>query len=324
MRTSKTQSKKIKTGATLCFYWTPEKIETPTSSKEKYRRETLTHMSEAPPAYYEVPSEAPPAYSDASIDLAAKLEQMKEMMHLEKGDMMWKMHLQKEEMMDKMEKMRLEKDAMMEKMRLEKDVMMEKMRLEKDTMMEQMRHDMEKRLFEEKERIQTEKKEFIAKGKHWSSNFDSWDKRSSLPVFVRSIVSTFLKTIPTETLYAIHCHVLKDYGIPSTNGYPSPHGSQLQMYIATNSKVYTMSLCGDLNNNYRIDSAAHAMGVFKEIVTFPSEPTPTFWRAVYSQMVHQDGNCQLVQGTSEFVVQGNNGIYRLANAKLEALFQSFR
>ena len=255
-------------------------------------------MSVAPPSYWGN-TEAPPAYSEGE-DLAAQLEQMKATMKLEKDAMMWKMHLQKEEMMEKMEKMRLEKEAMTEQVRLEKDAMIEQMRLE-----------MEKRIYEEKERIQTEKKEFIAKEKHWSSDFDSWDKKSALPVSVRSIVSAFLKTIPTETVYAIHSITLKEYGNGMLCG--QLQYSQLQIYIATHSKVYMMHLNGDISGNYRIDSTV--AGVFKAIVTFPSEPTPTFWRAVFSQMGQED---------TVFNTHGHTQIYGVANAKLNALFTSFR
>jgi hypothetical protein len=253
-------------------------------------------MSEAPPAYYEILSEAPPAYSDASVDLAAQLEQMKATMKLEKGNMMWKMHLQKEEMIEKMEQMRLEKEAMMEQMRLK----------------------MEKRICEEKERVKTEKKVFVAKEKHWSSDFDSWYKKCSMIPAIKqrlhSIVSAFLKTIPTETIYAIHSITLKNYG-DGSNGYCRPHQySQGQLYIATCSKVYTLDYNGDINGNYQFPSPS----VFRASVTFPSEPTPTFWRAIFSQIEQED---------IEFTVSGQGNIaniYHRATAKLEALFKSFR
>jgi hypothetical protein len=274
-------------------------------------------MSDAPPSYWGGPSDAPPAYSEPGEDLAAQLEQMKvtlEQMRLEKGAMMWKMHLEKVEMMGKMDKMRLEKEAVTEQVRRERDAVIEQMRLK-----------MEKRICEEKERVQVEKKVFVAKEKHWSSDFDSWYKNCSMPAaskqILHSVVSAFLKTISTETIYAIHSITINDYGICRGDGSRPSQYSHVRMYIATDSKVYTLDYGGDVTGgNFQIFPPS----VFKAIVTFPSEPTPTFWRAVYSQMVHQDGNCQLVQGTSEFVVQGNNGIYRLANAKLEALFQSFR
>lgn len=271
-------------------------------------------MSVAPPSYWGN-TEAPPAYSEGE-DLAAQLEQMKATMKLEKDAMMWKMHLQKEEMMEKIEKMRLEKEALTEQVRLEKDTMIEQMRLE-----------MEKRICEEKERIQTEKKEFIAKEKHWSSNFDSWDKRydskysnqgDSIPQPVRSIVATFLKTIPNETVYAIHNIRLKDFGWAEIN-YPGQHNryySKLQLYIATDSKVYTTELVGDIHDNYQI----HPTSVFRAIVTFPSEPTPTFWRAVFSQMSSHVDWLEF----SESHQGDRTKTYRLANAKLEALFKSFR
>jgi hypothetical protein len=255
-----------------------------------------------PPAYDEVPSTLPPAYSDApGEDLVAQMEQMKAMMkklQMEKEEIMWKMHLQKEEMMDKMEKMRLAKEAMVKGMATAAKEAMAKQVHSVSSLM---------RMHTEKK-----KKEFIAEEKHWSSDFDSWDKRSKHPQCVRSIVSAFLATIPTETVYAIHSICLKEYG----NGmaqYPPPQYSQLQTYIATDSKVYMMHLNGDINGNYRTDISG--AGVFKEIVTFPSDPTPTFWRAVFSQMGEED---------IEFTSIGHPQIYRVANAKLEALFKSFR
>lgn len=286
--------------------------------------------SNAPPPYSEAPGEnlaqsekmkvmvpavleAPPPYSGVpGEDLAAQVEQMKatlEQMRLEKGAMMWKMHLEKVEMMEKMDKMRLEKEAVTEQVRRERDAVIEQMRLK-----------MEKRICEEKERVQAEKKVFVAKEKHWSSDFDSWSKRSTLPVSVHSIVSAFLKTIPTEIVYAIHCNILKDYGISSFDGTRPNQYSQALLYIITNVKVYTLDFGGDIYGNYQNLPTS----VFREIVQFPSEPTPVFWRAVYSQLVHQDNYSQLVQGDSEFVVRGNNEIFRVANAKLEALFKSFR
>ena len=262
-------------------------------------------MSVVPPSYWGN-TEAPPAYSEGE-DLAAQLEQMKLMMKLEKDAMMWKMHLQKEEMMEKMEKMRLEKEAVTEQVRLEKDAMIEQMHLE-----------MEKRICEEKERIQTEKKEFIAKEKHWSSNFDSWSKKCSmLPAskqMLHSIISAFLKTISTETIYAIHSITLKNFG-DGSNGHCRPHQySQGQLYIVTCSKVYTLDYNGDIYGNYQIPPPS----VFRATVTFPYEPTPTFWRAVFSQMGQED---------IEITVSGQGDIsriYRDATAKLEALFKSFR
>jgi hypothetical protein len=272
-------------------------------------------MSEAPPAYYEILSEAPPAYSDASVDLAAQLEQMKATMKLEKGNMMWKMHLQKEEMIEKMEQMRLEKEAMMEQMRLEKEAMMEQMRLKMDT-----------RICEEKERVKTEKKVFVAKEKHWSSDFDVWNKRYDqkqatrennhgywIPESFRSIVSAFLKTIPTETVYAMHSISIVSGGF-----------SNARMYIATDSKVYTLDYYGVANGpNYQISPPS----AFKAIVTFPSEPTPTFWRAVFSQIgSYNTQGLPIEHGNTVFQHDhnGNNEIFRVATAKLEALFHSFR
>jgi hypothetical protein len=233
-----------------------------------------------PPPYFE----APPAYSEHGEDLAAQVEQMKaamEKMRLERDEMMWKMHLEKEAMIGKMEMMRLEKEALTKQ-----------------------GHSVSSQM-----RIQTEMKEFIAKEKHWSSDFDSWDKQSKHPAPVRSIVSSFLKTIPTETIYAIHSISLKEYG----NGmlYGQQQYSQAQLYIATHSKVYMMYLNGDIHGNYQIVSTS----VFNEIVAFSSEPTPTFWRAVFSQMGHED---------AALTSSGPNQTYTLANAKLTALFRSFR
>jgi hypothetical protein len=255
--------------------------------------------------------EAPPPYSGVpGEDLAAQVEQMKatmEQMRLEKGAMMWKMHLEKVEMMGKMDKMRLEKEAITEQVRLEKDAVIEQMRLK-----------MEKRICEEKEHVLMEKKVFVAKEKHWSSDFDSWYKNCSMPAaskqMLHSIVSAFLKTIPTETIYAIHSVTLKNYG-DGSNGYCRPHQySQGQLYIATCSKVYTLDYNGDINGNYQFPSPS----VFRASVTFPSEPTPTFWRAIFSQMGQED---------IEITVSGQGDIsriYRDATAKLEALFKSFR
>lgn len=266
---------------------------------------------QAPPAYSEVPGEVP------GEDLAAQLEQMKsemEQMRLEKGAMMWKMHLEKVEMMGKMDKMRLEKEAVTEQVRRERDAVIEQMRLK-----------MEKRICEEKERVQMEKKVFVAKEKHWSSDFDSWYKNCSMPAaskqILHSVVSAFLKTISTETIYAIHSITINDFGVSSWNNYPPPSQySQVRMYIATDSKVYTMDYGGDLHGNCQTPPS-----VFKAIVTFPSEPTPTFWRAVFSQMGGYDTQIQMGQGNCVFKHQyGNNEIFRVATAKLEALFHSFR
>jgi hypothetical protein len=275
-----------------------------------------------PPPYFEANQfEAPPAYSEHGEDLAAQVEQMKaamEKMQLEKGAMMWKMHLEKEAMMGKMEKMRLEKEAVTEQVRLEKDAMIGQMRLERDAVIEQMRLKMEKRICEEKERVQVEKQVFVAKEKHWSSDFDSWYKKCSMIPATKqrlhSIVSAFLKTIPTETIYAIHSITLKNYG-DGSNGWNRPHQySQGQLYIATCSKVYTLDYNGDVNGNYQFPPPS----VFRATVTFPSEPTPIFWRAVFSQMGQED---------SEFTVSGQGDIsriYGVATAKLDALFKSFR
>lgn len=272
-----------------------------------------------PPAYSVLPP--PPAYMEIpGEDPAVQLEQMKTTME--------QMRLEKEAMM---EQMRLEKDAMMWKMHQEKEAMMKKMELEKETMMKKM--ELEKNQFEmalkckveddaarvaKEKHIQMEKtKEFLAKEKHWS--VDAWENMCSPSV--RPIVSAFLKTIPGETVYAIYSSTLNDYGLSSFNGYPQPQQySQVKMYIATNAKVYTMSLGGDIYGNYRMGPDS----VFKEIVTFPSEPTPIFWRAVFSQMIHFDANGQIIQGNSVFTVHGNNEIFRVSNAKLEALFRSFR
>ena len=256
--------------------------------------------------------EAPPPYSGVpGEDLAAQVEQMKatlEQMRLEKGAMMWKMHLEKVEMMGKMDKMRLEKEAVTEQVRLEKDAVIEQMRLK-----------MEKRICEEKERVQMEKKVFVAKEKHWSSDFDSWYKKystrpDSKPLPVLSIVSAFLKTIPTETIYAIHNITFKNYGDYS-GGWQRHQYSQAHLYIATHSKVYMMYLNGDIAGNYTIGPDS----VFKEIVRFPSEPTPTFWRAVFSQMGQEDIVFTVSSGQGD-TSQG----YRHAYTKLEALFRSFQ
>jgi hypothetical protein len=254
--------------------------------------------------------EAPPPYSGVpGEDLAAQVEQMKatmEQMRLEKGAMMWKMHLEKVEMMGKMDKMRLEKEAVTEQVHRERDAVIEQMRLK-----------MEKRICEEKERVQVEKKVFVAKEKHWSSDFDSWYKNCSMPAaskqILHSVVSAFLKTISTETIYAIHSITINDYGICRGDGSRPSQYSHVRMYIATDSKVYTLDYGGDVTGgNFQIFPPS----VFKAIVTFPSEPTPTFWRAVFSQMG---------QGNTVFQHNyGNNEIFRVATAKLEALFHSFR
>jgi len=263
--------------------------------------------------------EAPPPYSGVpGEDLAAQVEQMKatlEQMRLEKGAMMWKMHLEKVEMMGKMDKMRLEKEAITEQVHRERDAVIEQMRLK-----------MEKRICEEKERVQTEKKVFVAKEKHWSSDFDVWNKRYDqkqatrennhgywIPESFRSIVSAFLKTIPTETVYAMH-------SISIVSGF----GSDARMYIATDSKVYTLDYYGVANGpNYQISPPS----AFKAIVTFPSEPTPTFWRAVFSQIgSYNTQGLPIEHGNTVFqqAHNGNNEIFRVATAKLEALFKSFR
>jgi hypothetical protein len=251
----------------------------------------------APPPYFE----APPAYSEHGEDLAAQVEQMKvamEKMRLERDEMMWKMHLEKEAMMEKMEMMRLEKEALTKQ-----------------------GHSVSSQM-----RIQTEMKEFIAKEKHWSSDFDSWDKNSTLPAHIRSFVDTFLKTIPTETVYAIHSIIVKSYGKRGQDGIMyAPNGpSRLKLYIATDSKVYTVDIYGDIIKDRSGDINKDILNcimypgyVFKAIVTFPSEPNPTFWRAVFSQMG---------QGEIQFSVVGEEGyeLYTNAIAKLEALFKSFR
>jgi len=279
-------------------------------------------MSDAPPPYHDYEIVPPPSYSESTEEgLTAQLEQMKAMietMRLEKDSMMWNTHLQKEAMM---EKMRLEKEAMMEKMRLEKEAMMEKMRQEKhrfDMEMKRVTQENAARVEREKRMEKEKQKEFLAQEKHWSSDFDSWDKNNSnhqganFSPSVRSIVSAFLKTIPHETLYAIHSITLHEYQNGMSQCPPAQY-SQMQMYIATNSKVYMMSMYGDIYGNYNFGYPG--CGVFKEIVTFPSEPTPTFWRAVFSQMGHED---------TVFTTNGDPKIYTLANAKLEALFRSFR
>jgi hypothetical protein len=236
-----------------------------------------------PPPYFE----APPAYSEHGEDLAAQVEQMKaamEQMRLERDEMMWKMHLEKEAMMEKMEMMRLEKEALTKQ-----------------------GHSVSSQM-----RIQTEMKEFIAKEKHWSSDFDSWDKQSKHPAPVRSIMSSFLKTIPTETVYAIHSIKLRYSGGTISGSFCCPH-SKVQLYIVTHSKVYMMQLGGDINDNWQIDPI---WSVFRAIVTFPSEPTPIFWRAVFSQLGQKD---------IEFNTSGQSGSgYYDATAKLEALFKSFQ
>lgn len=272
-----------------------------------------TTMSEVPPAYYEVLSEAPPAYSEPGEDLAAQLEIMKatvEKMQLEKEAMMWKMHLEKEAMMGKMQ---LKQEAMMETIRLEKNHY--EMKIKRKAEEDAARVEMEKRIQMEK------KKEFIAKEKHWSSDFDSYKKTISQPV--QSIVSTFLKTIPNETIYAIHSITIKDYGICSGDGSRPNQYSQVRMYIATDSKVYTLDYGGAADgSNYQILPPS----AFKAIVTFPSEPTPTFWRAVFSQMGgYNTQGLPMGQGNTVFSHNyGNNEIFRVATAKLEALFTSFR
>ncbi len=175
----------------------------------------------------------------------------------------------------------------------------------------------EKEAFEkEKEAFMKEKEAFVKEEmkmeKHCSSNFDSWVKKSPSAASpnVRSIVSDFLKTIPNETVYTIHSISLKDYG-NSWGGNQPVQVSELNIYIATHSKVYMMHLDGDINGNYRINSTS----VFKEIVKFSSKPTLTFWRAVFSQMGQEDNFTISGQATRE--------IYLNANAKLEALFKSF-
>jgi hypothetical protein len=244
-----------------------------------------------PPPYFEVTQfQAPPAYSEQGDDLCAQLEQMKaamEKMRLERDEMMWKMHLEKEAMMEKMEMMRLEKEALTKQ-----------------------GHSVSSQM-----RIQTEMKEFIAKEKHWSSDFNSWDKQSKHPAPVRSFVSSFLKTIPTETVYAIHSITLDDSGYAACPGDRPFQISRVNLYIATDSKVYTIELTGGLSyRDYQIPPTP----IFRVIVTFPSEPNPTFWRAVFSQMGKED-----ILFTAWG--QGNRGdAYSVSNAKLEALFKSFR
>jgi len=193
------------------------------------------------------------------------------------------------------------------------------MQLEKETMMKKMQRDIYelekalKRKAEDAACKETEKQiqiEFLAKEKHGSSSdIDSWHKGTRHSPSVCSIVSAFLKTIPNETIYAIHSISVKDYGRGDT-----PYPSQLSretMYIATQSKIYRLNLGGDIHGNYRIGPDS----IFEKIVTFPSEPTPTFWRAVFSQMGHEN---------LRFNVHGDQTIYLLATDKLEALFRSFR
>ncbi len=177
---------------------------------------------------------------------------------------------------------------------------------------------------EDAARMETSK-EFIAKEKHWFSNFDSWDKRTTLPANVRSFVDTFIKTIPTETVYAIHSIIVKSYGERSRDyGSYAPSGpSGVKLYIATDSKVYTVEIYGDIIkhssgdiNKETLNYIIYPLYAFKAVVTFPSEPNPTFWRAVFSQM--GQGEIQLS------VVGAGYELYKDAIAKLEALFKSFQ
>jgi hypothetical protein len=221
------------------------------------------------------------------------------------------------------EQIRLEKDAMMWKMHQEKEAMMQKMQLEKETMMKKMQRDIyelekaiKRKAEEDAARVEMEKhiqmektKDFLAKEKHWSSDIDSLARFSPS---VRSIISAFLKTIPNETTYAIHSISVKNYG------RQDHHGNMIigqsfseKVYIATQSKIYRLNMGGDIYGNYRIGPDS----IFEKIVTFPSEPTPTFWRAVFSQMGHED---------IKLTVNGDEIVYRLANEKLETLFRSFR
>jgi len=206
----------------------------------------------------------------------------------------------------------LEKDAMMWKMHQEKEGMMKKMQRDIYELEKALKHKAEEAAarLEMEKHIQMEKtKDFLAKEKHWSSNIDSLARFSPS---VRSIISAFLKTIPNETIYAIHSISVKDYGRQDHLGNMIiGHSSIEKVYIATQSKIYRLNLGGDIYGNYQINPKS----VFEEIVTFPSEPTPTFWRAVFSQMGHED---------LKFNVHGNQEIYRLATDKLEALFRSFR
>ena len=84
--------------------------------------------------------------------------------------------------------------------------------------------------------------------------FDLWSKTPHLQQLIShgclgintslsSIVTTFLKKISNETVYAIHSISVKEYGEGNNNQYT---------YIATNSKVYMLDAGGDMMGNYRI------------------------------------------------------------------------
>jgi len=213
----------------------------------------------------------------------------------------------------RIEQMQLEKDAMMWRMQQEKEAITQKMQQEKHhfemTLKRKAKEDAVR--MEMEKHIQMEKtKDFLAKEKHWS--VDSWEKACSPSI--RPIVTAFLKTIPTETVYAIYTNSIREYGQQVMNGMYAITSNQFtatQVYIATDAKVYMLTIGGDINGNYQIGPGT----VFKEIVKFPSEPTPTFWRAVFSQMGHEN---------AVYTTNGNTNIYHLANAKLEALFRSFQ
>jgi len=161
----------------------------------------------------------------------------------------------------------------------------------------------------EKEAFEREKEE----EKHWSSNFDLWCKKSRHPQNVHSIVATFLKKISNETVYAIYSISHKDFDRYNWDGRTPHQYSELQLYIATKSKIYMMKLDGDINGNY-CPRPPHT-GVFKEIVKFSSEPSPTFWRTVFSQMG---------MGDTEFTLHGDKLLYNRSCTQLEAMFRSFR
>jgi hypothetical protein len=263
------------------------------SYSKKYNLLELSYSNNAPPPYntpppYNAPS-APPSYNannqDAMEALVAKYEQKVAKCKQKAAE-------NEAAMRDEMDKMRLEIE-------------------------------MKRKSEEDAARMETSK-EFIAKEKPWFSNFDSWDKKTTLPANVRSFVDTFLKTIPTETVYAIHSIIVKNYASPShMYGYLHPLStSGVKLYIATDSKVYTVEIYGDIKDSSRdinkhiLNYIIYPLYAFKAIVTFPSEPNPTFWRAVFSQM--GQGEIQLS------VVGAEYELYKDAIAKLEALFKSFR
>ncbi len=264
------------------------------SYSKKYNLLKLSYSNNAPPPYnalppYNAPS-APPSYNannqDAMEALIAKYEQKVAKCKQKAAE-------NEAAMRDEMDKIRLEIE-------------------------------MKCKAKEDAARMETSK-EFIAKEKRWFSNFDSWDKKTTLPANVRSFTDTFIKTIPTETVYAIHSIIVKSYGKRGQDGTTyAPNGpSGVKLYIATDSNVYTVQIHGDIIkdssgdiNKDILNYTIYPLYAFKAIVTFPSEPNPTFWRAVFSQMG---------QGEIQFSVVGEGyRFYTDATAKLEALFKSFR